>query len=245
MSTQLRYLTGYTRMVDACLDSLDEDRAMEAAVGGNFEIYGELEHLVLRRFGLAPGALVVDLGCGSGRLANALRAHGDIRYLGTDVVFKLLGYANRRWGGDSFLFCQVDRPTIPLADASVDLAVSFSVFTHILPEETYVYLEEARRVLVPGGRLVFSFLDLRVDTAWAVFEQNLDWVRNRTVAGHLNVCLNPDDLRLWAGKLGFEIEAMIRGDQPAVSLAPEEANGRLPAGDHAFGQSLAVWRQPG
>ena len=243
MSTQLRYLTGYTRMVDACLGSLDEDEAMAAAVGGNFALYGTLEYLVLHRVGLVPGALVVDLGCGSGRLASALRMRADIRYVGTDLVFKLLGYANRHWGGTPFLFCQVDRPVIPLGDGQADLVASFSVFTHILPEETFVYLEESRRVLAPGGRLVFSFLDLRLDTAWAVFEQNLDWVRNRTMAGHLNVCLNPDDLRLWADRLGFEVESMIRGDEPVVHLT--EAVGALPAGDHPFGQSLAVWRKPG
>jgi SAM-dependent methyltransferase len=245
VSSQLRFLTGYTRMVDACLGALDEDRAMEAAVGGHFALYGQLEYRVLQRFGLQPGALIADLGCGSGRLASALREHARVRYLGMDVVAKLLAYANRRWGGDGFVFCLIDRPAIPLADGQADMVTSFSVFTHILPEESFVYLEEARRVLRPGGRVVLSFLDLHVPATWAVFEENLAWVRNRTMAGHLNVFLNPNDLRLWAGKLGFEIEAVVPGDEPVVTVTPEEADARLPAGQHAFGQSLAVWRKPG
>src|SRR3712207_6851625 len=51
--------------------------------------------------------------------------------------------------------------------------------SHLLHEESYLYLMEAHRALRPGGRVVFSFLEFPVPEAWKVFEANLAWVRNR------------------------------------------------------------------
>lgn len=244
MSRQFRYVLGYNEMVEAYLAELPEEDAMAAAVGGNFDCYGILEYQVLRRFGLADGDLVVDIGCGSGRLAKQLARLPALRYLGFDIVPRLVDYARRRHGGPRFQFRCVDRTMIPLPDGCADMVASFSVFTHILPEESFVYLEEARRVLKPGGRVVFSFLEQRVGMAWAIFEQNVAWVRQRTMTGHLNVFLHPDDLALWADKLGFTVTALIRGDEPAVEVDADVAGPHLRAGRHRFGQSLCVLAKP-
>jgi 2-polyprenyl-3-methyl-5-hydroxy-6-metoxy-1,4-benzoquinol methylase len=45
--------------------------ALRRAVGGEFEAVGKLEYY-LRSLGLTNGHLVVDVGCGSGRLAQQL-----------------------------------------------------------------------------------------------------------------------------------------------------------------------------
>ena len=47
---------------------------------------------------------------------------------------------------------------IPCEDEQADFVCFFSVFTHLVHEETFEYLREARRVLKPGGKIVFSFL---------------------------------------------------------------------------------------
>ena len=46
--------------------------ALRRAVGGEFEAVGKLEYHLLRSLGLGNGHLVVDVGCGSGRLAHQL-----------------------------------------------------------------------------------------------------------------------------------------------------------------------------
>ena len=56
---------------------------------------------------------------------------------------------------------------IPAPDACADMVCAFSVFTHLLHTETYLYLEDIRRVLRPGGRLVFSFLEFANPAALA------------------------------------------------------------------------------
>ena len=78
------------------------------------------------------------------------------------VLRKYLGRAQRLIGVDLVDFadvppgicvCNADLSGLPLADASVDLIISRSVFEHLAdPDSVY---REFRRVLRPGGRLVF------------------------------------------------------------------------------------------
>ena len=60
------------------------DEAVRLAVGGEFEAVGKLEYYLLRSLGLTTGHLVVDAGCGSGRLAQQLAPDKGIRHIGTD-----------------------------------------------------------------------------------------------------------------------------------------------------------------
>lgn len=244
MSSQLRYLLTYEQMVANLLRTCPEEEAMARAVGGDYHLVGALEHALLRGLGLGPGASVVDVGCGSGRLAVQLARYEGLRYLGLDVVPALLDYARRKAGRPDFRFERVDRIALPAADASADFVVFFSVFTHLLHEESYVYLQEALRVLKPGGRAVFSFLEYDLEGAWQVFEGNVEWVRNRSLAGHLNVFLNRRDLRLWARRLGFRVEAMHAGDERFVTVDAASATEALPPGTYALGQSVCVFRKP-
>ena len=69
---------------------------MSLAVGGDYEVMGEALRQRLVRFGLRPNDYLVDVGCGSGRVAFALaRSHfrDTIRYLGVDIVPEMLDFA--------------------------------------------------------------------------------------------------------------------------------------------------------
>ena len=60
---------------------------------------------------------------------------------------------------------------IPEAADRADMVCFFSVFTHLLHEQSYVYLRDAKRVLKSGGRIVFSFLEFSMPSHWSVFEE--------------------------------------------------------------------------
>ncbi|MBL6453989.1 class I SAM-dependent methyltransferase [Belnapia sp. T6] len=245
MSTQLDYVQSYAEMVRAYLAAYPEDEAVARAVGGAFEHFGILEHSLLRQFGLKDDSRVVDVGCGAGRLTAQLTRYPGLRYLGLDVVPELLDYNRRKAARPDFRLelCQDNR--IPLGENGADFVTFFSVFTHLLHEESYFYLEQCRRVLAPGGRVIFSFFEFAVDQQWSVFEGNVDWVRKRSYLGHINVFIHADDLRLWARRLGFEVVAMERGDAPAVVVTSASAGGKVAPGQHALGQSFCVLEKPG
>jgi ubiquinone/menaquinone biosynthesis C-methylase UbiE len=245
MSGQLRFLLGYEQLVKHLLDTLPEDEAAARAVGGDYERFGVLEHALLRGEGLRDGCVVIDVGCGSGRLATKLARYPALRYLGLDVVPELLDYARRKAGRKDFRFEKVDAVRLPSEASAADFCVFFSVFTHILPEESYVYLEEAHRVLKPGGKAVFSFLEHASAASRAVLDANLAWVRERHIAGHLNTFLHRADLRFWAERIGFEVAALHLGESRFIEVDAECAAPSVAEGLYALGQSVCVLRKRG
>jgi SAM-dependent methyltransferase len=120
-----------------------------------------------------PDELVLDLGCGPGamapHIASMLGPHG--KYCGIDVHAASLQWCRRRLKGDSrfeFLLADVRTPYsergsacptsyhFPLGDATVGFALAKSLFTHLLPADAQHYLNELRRVLIPGRHLFLT-----------------------------------------------------------------------------------------
>ena len=97
---------------------------------------------------LAPGARVLDVGCGPGHDAACLRALG-LRAYGVDRSRGMLREARRR----QVPIVQGDMRQLPVADARLDgLWVSASLL-HIPKRDVPGVLAEFRRVLPPGGVL--------------------------------------------------------------------------------------------
>src|SRR5205085_367337 len=141
-----------------------------------------------------------DLGCGSGRLAVALSREMSVEYTGLDVVRPLLDYARSRCPSH-YRFILNHALTLPLPDRSVDLCSAFSVFTHLLQAETYLYLEDMRRCLAPGGRVVLSFLEFAMPSHWHPFALTVEAQRARTTP-HLNQFIERNQIEVWARHLG-------------------------------------------
>ncbi len=57
----------------------DPETAMSLAVGGDYEVMGEALRERLTRFGLRSDHYLIDVGCGSGRVAFAF-ARSDFRH---------------------------------------------------------------------------------------------------------------------------------------------------------------------
>ena len=231
----------YRRLVKNLLArSRSEDEAMSLAVGGEFEAIGLIERDLLIFIGLPRDGFVVDVGCGSGRLAVPLSGYLKGGYLGTDVVPELLAYARRVVARPDWRFELVDGLVIPAADGTADVVCFFSVFTHLLHEESYRYLEEAKRVLKPSGRIVFSFLEFAVASLWYVFEANLATLGSDLP---LNQFMSRDAIHAWAEHLGLTVVAIYDDDSPAIPLAQPVARpnfGLYFEKMGALGQSICV-----
>ncbi len=238
--TKFHFLDDYRNLVRGLMAQYPLEEAMSRAVGGSYDALGEVEKQLLIGCGLEPKHTLVDVGCGSGRLARALLTYlSPGRFLGTDVVPELLDYALQGCP-PSWEFVMVEDIRIPFADDIADFACFFSVFTHLLHEESYCYLLEARRVVRPGGRIVFSFLEYPHN--WDIFESTYRTVLAGRQNVHLNTFIGRDAIDSWARHLDLRIVAMHSATERFIALSRPVVydGGERVEGVAALGQSVCV-----
>ncbi len=225
-SADPHYVRDYEKHVAKLIAKHPIDEAMSLAVGGSYQKIGLIEKRLLDYAGLRPGMSLVDIGCGSGRLAATLS--DEIEYLGTDVVQSLLDYARSK-SPASFKFRRHVAMSVPCRDASVDFICAFSVFTHLQHAETFIYLADATRALRTGGTLMFSFLEFFEPAHWSIFTGTVAETRARTPT-HLNMFIERNAIETWAAKLGLHVKEFIDA-------------GAAPQGGDPLGQSVAILRK--
>lgn len=114
----------------------------------------EVEGAIAATLGSGPFPMLVDLGTGTGRMLELL-AGRYVRGLGLDVNQSMLAYARSKLKTAGHANAEVrhgDIYALPLADRSVNAVVMHQVL-HYLSEPTLA-INEAARVLAPGGRLL-------------------------------------------------------------------------------------------
>ncbi|MFC4501110.1 MULTISPECIES: methyltransferase domain-containing protein [Streptomyces] len=109
----------------------------------------QLRALSYDLLGVTAGSSVVDVGCGGGRAVAELSERG-VRAIGVDASERMIAAARERWPGADLR--HGDAYTLPLPDASVDGWRADKVLHELAEPERA--LTEARRVLVPGGRIL-------------------------------------------------------------------------------------------
>jgi len=99
----------------------------------------------------AAGNRILDVACGEGYGAAALRKAGAAQVVGVDVSERVCVHARRKYGLDARAG---SAENLPLADSSVELVVSFETIEHVANPARF--LDECARVLVPRGTLIVS-----------------------------------------------------------------------------------------
>ena len=101
-----------------------------------------------------PDAVVLDLCCGTGDLAFAMRKKGKARILGADFAHTMLVRANAKSAaeaGGAISFLESDALQLPFADESFDLVTAAFGFRNLANYEAG--LREILRVLKPAGTI--------------------------------------------------------------------------------------------
>ncbi len=100
-----------------------------------------------------PGSRLLDVGCGTGRIAlAALRRHPSVTVVAADFAPAMMHQGRRALGKRQPLWCAADALRLPFADRSFDAVTSGYLLRNVLsPEQA---LTEQVRVLKPGGSLV-------------------------------------------------------------------------------------------
>ena len=110
----------------------------------------EARYVFAGRF--VEGKRVLDVACGSGMGTKYLSTAGASTSIGLDINPAAVSFAKGLYGQCKFGQCDVTK--LCIADASIDVVVSFETIEHI--EDQPKFLKECHRVLKPGGILVCS-----------------------------------------------------------------------------------------
>ena len=172
--------------------------------------------LAQRVAAFSPGS-VLETAAGSGVVARALapRLGADARYVATDLNQAMLDHAATRQASDRRIeWRQADALALPFESASFDVVLcQFGAM--FFPDRVAGY-SEARRVLKPGGRFVFSVWDRIEENAFSnevtqavatVFPEDPPQFLARTPHGYHDVAQIREDLSR-AGFTDIEIKTI-------------------------------------
>ena len=187
-----------------------------------------------------PNRTVLDAGCGPGAMPLELqkRLGHDGRYVGFDVHSPSIEWCRKRFADDPrFRFEHLDvrtpysprSPTgglearFPADDGGTRLTLAKSLFTHILPPESAVFLREIARVLEPGGAALVTAFLFEPGSSVPAFPfvgegGRLRWrIRNRP---HAAVAYSKELFESIVRNAGLRVEARIDGFYPGEGAIP-------------------------
>ena len=125
---------------------------------------GRLESM-LASAGIDEGGLVVEVGCGTGRLTLPLAASTRARVVGVDAEERMLDVARSKDPTGSVEWMRGSAYRLPLANGVADLVV-MAMLIHLLRQRARAF-REARRILRPGGQLsVWTFTPRHVEESY-------------------------------------------------------------------------------
>jgi trans-aconitate methyltransferase len=136
-------------------------RAFEATVRhpwetARIEVVGDL---IRRRVALAPGAIVMDIGCGDTFVVERLAAeYGAARFYAIDTAFtgELIEHYRARLNNPRILTFPSLDAIAPLPDRPASLVLLMDVIEHIEDDEGFLKALRARPYVGPGTKLLIT-----------------------------------------------------------------------------------------
>ncbi len=113
------------------------------------------EHVARYAFAsrLSRNRRVLDAGCGAGYGAAEL-SYAARSVTAIDLAGDAVNYARKQYPRRNLDWLVASCTAIPIADHTIDLVVAFEVIEHLT--DWQLLLEEAKRVLAPGGQFIVS-----------------------------------------------------------------------------------------
>lgn len=150
----------------------------------------------LERARLQPGEVLVDVGTGRGELLALAMQRGAARAVGLEYSEAAVALAHKTLeahGAEAEVLL-ADARAVPLEDGIADLVTMLDVVEHLSHDELARALDEARRILKPGGRIVAHTFPNRLiyDVTYRVLR-----------------LLRPDRRRRWPAQPRGELEAAM------------------------------------
>jgi SAM-dependent methyltransferase len=130
--------------------------------------------LLMDLAGPLAGKSVLDVGCGDGTLASALRRSGASFVAGCDPDARMIAKAtaDATAAGDRMAFMRGRAENLPFHDGSFDIVTAVTVLSFV--EDRARAVREMARVLKPEGRVVIG--DLGSWSTWAASRRVRAWM---------------------------------------------------------------------
>ncbi len=184
---------------------------------------------------LRPGMAILDLGVGGGRTTSYLSSIAS-RYVGVDYASEMVAACRKKFPHFEFE-TQNASDLSRFETSSFDAVVmAFNAIDYVIPDESRLRaVREIRRVLKPGGILIFSSHNPRA--IWVRAPWNPQRVQDaaRAIAGNDSVFFRPV---LWCLTVARAILAGLQAGLESLGRAAK----RLPT--EAFWRGQGYWRDP-
>jgi ubiquinone/menaquinone biosynthesis C-methylase UbiE len=183
---------------------------------------------LFQNVGIDPDAIVLEIGCGLGRVAPHL-APRCRRWIGCDVSPRMLDFARVRLAEfpNVELVETTGHDLRVFGDQSIDLVYCTVVFMHLESWDRYAYVEEAFRILRPGGKVYVDNANLCSDGGWAIF-QSLRHLNPAERPAHITECSTPQELQTYLARAGFTDVTTREGDE-LVAVWGKKPSAGLPS----------------
>ncbi|MEM2144030.1 MAG: class I SAM-dependent methyltransferase [Candidatus Jordarchaeaceae archaeon] len=150
--------------------------AMDAVLFGvkneeDFWARGKEDAQKLKKF-VDKGSIVLDIGCGIGRVEKFLAQHCKEIH-GVDVSSRMLKFAkeNLKEHPNVFLHRTNGKDLSLFSDGKFDFVFSLLTLQHMEKEDVFYYLIEIRRVLKKGGKVYLQFPNFLPDKIFKWFAE--------------------------------------------------------------------------
>jgi arsenite methyltransferase len=228
----------------------------------DLELQATWQERILGNARLAPGEVVLDVGCGEGLIGFGALERGAGAVVFSDISQDLLDFCQQAASElgllDRCSFVRASAQDLtPVGDASVDVVTTRSVLIYVADKQSA--FQEFSRVVRPGGRIsLFEPINRFAQTGsetWAGFDlspipeigRKIRAVYDAIQPPDSNPMLNFDerDLVAFAERAGFhpihlQLEAEIRPSEPMQweTFMSRAGNPRIPAIGEVLSQAL-------
>jgi ubiquinone/menaquinone biosynthesis C-methylase UbiE len=160
---------------------------------------------------------VLEIGCGTGRVGLKLAPYCR-HWTGADISAKMLAVASDRLRAlQNIRLTQLQGDLGAFAANSFDVVYSTSVLGHLDEMDRWRYVEEAFRVLRPGGRLLVDNIDIQSEDGWSMFLNDVNRYHGLERPSYMPRFSTASELVNYAERAGFG-QIAVHHKSPLVVL---------------------------
>jgi 2-polyprenyl-3-methyl-5-hydroxy-6-metoxy-1,4-benzoquinol methylase len=128
-------------------------------IASGYRIHEAMENAVKSAAGVSLGDFktIYDFGCGCGRITRAFKIlqPSSILY-GSDIDPEAIGWLKKTCSNSANFHVNSHVPPLEYEKNLFDFVFSISIFTHLPEDMQFLWLEELRRIVKPGGYLFLT-----------------------------------------------------------------------------------------